>query len=97
MSGKILPGIVWVCALATITLVDYVIGPTAEYLNAYEIIRRTLCPDKVPRTENFLLFQDYLGVMALPIGWLLFFMEGGLFAAIVWGIIRTARYILSRG
>lgn len=101
MSGKTLLGIIWLATLGSITVVDYILGPTAEYLNAWEIIRRSFGLNTTlgqsPATEKFLFCQDFFGPLALPAGWVFFFLEGLVIAMIILGIILFARYVLRRG
>ena len=61
--------------MGLIALVDYLLGATAEYLNAYELLRRTLAPGLPQVSERYVIGQQPLGRSALLVGWLLWFVE----------------------
>lgn len=96
MCGKSWMGLLWSGALVLIAVVDWILGPTAEYLNAWEIVRITFLPDKTTGSTKFLFCQDYLGPWALPMGWIFFLVEGILIALIAYGLRLLARYLIRR-
>jgi hypothetical protein len=67
--------VIWVLVMALIAVVDWFLGPVAEYLNAYEILRRSCAPFLPGSSHRFLLGQDSLGDWALIIGWLAWGLE----------------------
>lgn len=61
--------------MVAILVIDYRLGPTAEYLNAHEILRRTFST-ALPETSNrFVFAQDRLGRATLLVGWLAWTIE----------------------
>lgn len=96
MCGKLWMGLLWSGALALIVVVDWILGPTAEYLNAGELFRITFLPDKTPESTTFLFCQNSLGPWALPTGWIFFLVEGILIALVAYGLWRLARYWIRR-
>ncbi|MCA9575971.1 MAG: hypothetical protein R3B40_09115 [Polyangiales bacterium] len=74
--------------MVAIITIDYLLGPTAEYLNAYEILRRSV-PLPLPQVaEGFLLRQETLGSIALPVGWALFAVEAGVVTVLLEAVGR---------
>jgi hypothetical protein len=70
---------------AIILIVDFYLGPTAEYLNAYEILRRSFAPMLPHTSDRFLLGQDTLGRWTLVVGWLAWGLEALVIEAfLVW-------------
>lgn len=67
--------------LAAIVVVDLLLGATAEYLNAYELLRQAFGLDWPRRGECFLIGQARLGRMAIGVGLLAWWLEG---AVITW-------------
>ncbi len=84
----------WPVAMCAIVLIDYRLGATAEYLNAYEIVRRTFA-DGLPETsERFLMYQDRLGKCALAVAWLAWAVEAWLASALLVGAWRAVAAVL---
>ena len=77
--------------MLVIAAVDYALGVTAEYLNAYEVLRRTVVPDLPLVAERFVWGQASLGRAALPIAWLAWLLE----AAIIELLLRQALRLVS--
>ncbi len=65
----------WLAIFALIFLVDWYLGPIAEHLNAYELVRRSLIPVLPHSSDRFLVGQDTLGQWALVVGWLAWGLE----------------------
>lgn len=97
MSGKWLLVTLWGAVSILVIVVDYILGRTAEYLNAHEIMRRTFTPEKVPTANRYLFCQEYFGPFALLAGWILFLIEAMAIALVLWAFIRGVRYIFFRG
>lgn len=91
-SQMVLWILLYPCVLLTIVVVDYFLGATAEYLNAYEIVRLTFRDSWPATSERYLLGQDTLGRAALAVGWLAYLVEG----ALVTGLLGTAWWGLRR-
>ena len=69
--------------MVAIITIDYLLGPTAEYLNAYEILRRSV-PLPLPQVaEGFLLRQE-----TLPVGWALSAVEAGVVTVLLEAVGR---------
>jgi len=68
-----------------IIAVDFHLGATAEYLNAYEIVRRTFQLPLPFTSDRYLMLQDHLGLWTLPVGWLMFLVEAVLIAGLLFG------------
>jgi len=69
-------------ALVVIIVVDYWLGPTAEYLNAYELVRRGLLPSLPQSSERFLFGAERFGSWLWPVAWAAFLVEAGLLSCI---------------
>lgn len=69
--------------LSAIVGVDYFLGATAEYLNAYEIVRLSFARSLPMTSERYLLGQDRLGSVALGVGWMLYLLEGALVTTLI--------------
>ncbi len=85
MSGSRLL-VLYLVVLVAIVLVDYWLGPTAEYLNAYEIVRRTLWAGVPSGSAGFLYRGELFGQFTLPVAWLAFLLEGALVTGLLWKI-----------
>ncbi|MDD9967532.1 MAG: hypothetical protein OXR73_14955 [Myxococcales bacterium] len=87
----------YVCALAVIVAVDAYLGPVAEYLNAYELLRHTLDLPWPSRSTSFISAQQELGKAAAPIAWLAWLVEGGLLTWCVRSLAGVAALPVSNG
>lgn len=82
-SGRL--ALAYGAVLLAIIAIDRVLGSTAEYLNAWEIVRQTLPGSRSAPSLRFVMCQDALGRAALPVAWLAFCIEG----AVVTGLLRV--------
>lgn len=80
--------------LTVIVVVDYWLGPTAEYLNAYEILRLTLAPQLPQTAKTFIVGQQQLGRFALAVGWLAWMAEATAASAVLVGLTRFVRFLV---
>ena len=79
-----------VAVLVAIVVVDCVLGPTAEYLNAYEIVRRSVPVPGLPAvSERFIFQQARWGERALLVAWVAYLVE----AALVSGLLVLSRRV----
>ncbi len=83
----------YLATLGAIVVIDAWLGPTAEYLNAYEIVRRTF-PNTWPEvTPHYLFRGDRLGQAQLAVGWFAFLVEVLLAEGLVYGAFRLIRLV----
>lgn len=61
-------------AMVAITAVDFVLGPTAEYLNAHALLCATV--QGAEHCAAFVHGQSSLGRFALPVAWAAYTLEG---------------------
>lgn len=83
----------WATAMLAIVIIDCILGPTAEYLNAYEILWRTCAPSLLQSTEPFLYAQAYWGRWALIVGWFAWTVEAALLALLLRWLAGLARLL----
>jgi|GEM_PF-428827 len=74
--------------------VDFLLGATAEYLNAYEVLRRTFDLPLPRCSERFVVGQDALGAAALAWGWLLW---SAVALTVTWLIAQLLGAMAQRG
>lgn len=88
----------FVASLVSIVVVDFALGETAEYLNAYEVLRRSLpWPLPLPPTSATAVYgQHTLGAAALALGWGGWFVEGGVIALMLQAVARNVGWRSSR-
>lgn len=82
--------------MVAIVAIDYALGSTAEYLNAYEIVRRTFALPTPEVSETYVLGQEAAGRWALAWAWLLWLVESAVATALVMGIIGGARCAIAK-
>ncbi len=72
--------------LVAIVWIDWLLGSAAEYLNAYEVVRRSFATSWPEATDNFIWRSDHLGQGALTVAWVAFLIEGLLLEVLLyWG------------
>lgn len=78
MSGS--PGfwLAYAGVLVTIVAVDAWLGPVAEYLNAYELLRQALHLNWPARANEFLYGQARLGRHAYAVATIAWLVEGAI-------------------
>lgn len=74
-------GWLWLTVFIGIVVVDFALGETAEYLQVYEVVRRSLAPGLPERSARFIVGQAWLGAWALPVAWLAAVVEAAVVAA----------------
>ncbi len=80
--------------LATV-LIDWRLGATAEYLNAYELVRRTFASSWPEVSRHFLWGDSRLGHTALAVGWLAFLLEAAFAETLLYGAWHLVRSVFS--
>lgn len=79
--------------MVLIPVVDYLRGPGARVLNAYEIVRRTLFEPfgvKMPVLSNdYVMLQSTMGDFAIIWAWILFIFWASLLAGIGYAMIKA--------
>ena len=73
-------------AMLLIIAIDYRLGPVADSLNAYEIVRRTFRLGLPLVSERFVVGQTRLGAWALPVAWVVWVVEANLGLLILRGL-----------
>ena len=84
-------GALWSASLVGIVLVDFGLGATAEYLNAYELVRQSLGLDLPRVADGFVVGQSSLGQLASALAWLAFLAEGALLSSVLTWLAGLAR------
>ena len=84
----------YLTALAVIIVVDFWLGPTAEYLNAYEIVRRGLLPSLPQVSERFLVGAERFGRWLWPTAWVAFLVEAALLTCLFKGALAGFAAVL---
>lgn len=75
----------YLALLVAIALVDWQLGATAEYLNAYEVVRRTWAPCWPEAAQQFVWGESRWGRNALLVAWAAFLVEGLLAELLLYG------------
>ena len=83
MRGDCLPLALFLLLCFAIVVVDYCLGPVAEYLNAYEILRRSFAPGWPARSARMLWREECLGALLWPAAWSLWLLEAALITALL--------------
>ena len=79
-----------------IVLVDFALGARAEYLNAYEIVRRTFGLPLPATAETYVLGQEAAGRFSLAWAWALWIAEAAIVAGAFSGLASACRWIAGR-
>lgn len=88
-------GLILLFVMMVIAIVDYLMGTSAQALNGYEIIRRSL-PDRLGLKEVtpvYILGQEQAGEWALAWAWLAYLCWAGLWTGILLLSYKTLRLI----
>lgn len=83
--------VLWLTVMLAIAMIDWFLGPTAEYLNAYEIVRRTFLPSLPQSSEQYLFGQERWGAWALLVGWFAWTIEATLAALLLKSLADFSR------
>ena len=83
MRGEALTFALFALVCGGIVVVDYLLGPVAEYLSAYEILRRSFAPGWPMRSARMLWREETLGALVWPAAWSLWLLEAALITALI--------------